>query len=72
MDCPVCSYPGGHPSDHEPWCPAFMRGAVDLEGEMQLPFGEALEAIADRIEAGELLSDKSMSDREFLAPLLDA
>lgn len=27
--------------------------------------------IADRIEAGELVSDKSMSDAEFLAPILD-
>lgn len=42
MRCPVCDYNGtGGPSDHEPWCPAFMRGAVDLEGEQQLPFGDA-------------------------------
>lgn len=33
---------------------------------------ERLEEIADRLEAGELLSDKTMSDRAFLAPLLEA
>ena len=37
--CPVCSYWGNlGPSDHEPWCSAFMVGAVDLEGEQELPF----------------------------------
>lgn len=29
------------------------------------------EQLAERIEAGELLADKSMSDADFLAPLLD-
>jgi hypothetical protein len=33
MICASCRYEGGTPSDHEPWCPAFMVGAIDLEGQ---------------------------------------
>lgn len=32
---------------------------------------QRVEEIAERIEAGELIADKSMSDAEFLAPLLE-
>lgn len=43
--CPVCDFLGNlGPSDHEPWCPAFMTGAIDLEGELQLPFEEPSDA----------------------------
>lgn len=39
--CPVCDFAGNlGPSDHEPSCPAFMVGAIDLEGEQRLPFEE--------------------------------
>jgi hypothetical protein len=35
--CPVCGYPGDlGPSDHEPWCPCFMAGAIELEGQLDL------------------------------------
>lgn len=74
--CPSCRARGTLDAiPHEPWCPHYMRG---LEGNAgQMTFGEVLEApaeleaIAERIEAGELLSEKSCSDREFLAPLLE-
>jgi hypothetical protein len=40
MACTLCSYQGSGgppgPSDHEPWCPCFMRGPVDLEGQLLL------------------------------------
>lgn len=50
--CPVCGFEGNlGPSDHQPWCPAFMRGAVDLEGVEQLPFDDPQPVEAARKEA---------------------
>lgn len=32
--CPVCGFRGDRgPSDHQPWCPCFMRGAIAPEGQ---------------------------------------
>lgn len=47
MICALCRYEGGTPSDHEPWCPVFMRGAIDLEEQLEL----------DDATAGDLLDD---------------
>jgi len=38
--CAACRRGGGGPSDHEPWCPAVMRGPVGLEGQMALELEE--------------------------------
>ncbi len=54
-----------------PYLEMFSRRARlgwDTWGDEAL---HGVDALAARIEAGELLSDKSMSDSEFLAPLLE-
>lgn len=70
--CPLCNRADRDRAGavkHEPWCPHFLRGP-DAGGD-PAEWPTLLDELADRIEAGELIAGKSISDRDFLAPLLD-